>query len=209
MLTGPFFTSAEFPIPSSETGMFFPVVQLELDELSAAAKQDLGDGLLQLWFDLATQTEQIRVIPLNKTSVDEMTPFEWKPPAPFDDFPLPHHWNLNPNGSQVPTIIELKSWGVQSQGSSIAAHLDNMGDELVSDWLRVLVKLFAANTPSKTVGAVSMLGTFYPIHYASSDVGMKCLINIADWGSTGGAQLFYETATKGAAAKFAFWNCIR
>lgn len=206
MLTGPFFTSTEFPIPKAPSGPMFPVVQLELDELSAAAHETLGDGLLQLWYDVGLQKEYIRVIPLTKVYGQEMTEFDWSSNA-GDYFPLPGYWSLDPVGNRVQIIRGLTSAGVQSHASSIEACYWQVADDEPS-WLWTLLQLFFQNTPYKFGSKVRMLGVFYPIQYSASDVDMNCLISIADWGSSGGAQIFYKTS-KGQETQFSFRSCVR
>lgn len=207
MLSGPFFTSDEFPIPDAQSVMMFPVVQLELEELSAAAQDNLGDGLLQLWYDLGRQKEYIRVIPLTKVHSQEMTKFDWVPASSDDCFPIPLFWNTDPVGDRVQTISGLSSTGVQSHEMRIeACYMDLIDDE--SDWLWTLMKLFLKNTPYKFSSPVRMFGTFYPIQYTAADVDMNCLIDIGDWGASGSAQIFYKT-TKGQATLFSFLSCLR
>lgn len=207
MLTGPFFTSDEFPVPAAQSGMMFPVVQLELNELSAAVQDNLGDGLLQLWYDLGQEKECIRVIPLTTVYAQEMTDFNWVPVASGDSFPLPHYWNIDPVGEGVQIISGLTSMGVQSHARRIeACYMDLIDDE--SGWLWTLMKLFLNNTPYKFSNPVKMFGAFYPIHYTAAEVDMNCLINIGDWGASGGAQIFYKTG-KGQETQFAFRSCLR
>lgn len=207
MLTGPLFTSAEFPIPVALSGALFPVLQLELDELSGAIQDNLGDGLLQLWYDLRDQKEFIRVIPLAHVYSQELTDFNWSSVASEDGFPLPHYWNLNPVGEEVEVITGLVSMGVQSREDAIEYHyFDATQDE--SEWLWTLLKLFCRHTPYKCGTAVEMFGTHSTIQYSNTDVGMKRLINIGDWGSTGHAQIFYKTSQK-EPTQFSFWSCVR
>lgn len=51
MLCGPFFTSVEYPILSNTQQMLYPVLQLDLRDISTLGKKEIGDGLLQLWCD--------------------------------------------------------------------------------------------------------------------------------------------------------------
>ena len=207
MLTGPFFTSEEFPVPSAATGPMFPVVQIRLQEAAAAAQEKIGDGLLQLWLDLGTKKELIRVIPLTKVYRQPMTEFQWRQSGSDDSFPLPSGWNLDPVGDQVAVISRLKSAGFQSHTASIeACYWQAAGGE--PSWLWTLLKLCLQNTPYKSGRKFSLLGVFYPIQYSAAEVDRKCLINIADWGASGNAQIFYKTSN-GQPTQFSFWSCLR
>ena len=207
MLTGPFFTSAEFPIPVAPSGALFPVVQLELDELSAAIQDNLGDGLLQLWYDLRDQKALVRVIPLAHVYSQALTDFNWSSVVSGDGFPLPRYWNLNPVGEEIEVITRLISMGVQSNENAIEAHYCHATDD-ETDWLWTLLKLFCKHTPNKFGTAVEMFGTHNTRQYSITDVGMKRLINIGDWGSTGHAQIFYKISQK-EPTQFSFWSCVR
>jgi len=51
MLCGPFYISAEYPILCNKQQMLYPVLQLDLRDISTLGKEEIGDGLLQLWCD--------------------------------------------------------------------------------------------------------------------------------------------------------------
>ncbi len=211
MMTGPFFTSGRFPVPTTASGaVMLAMAQLDLDDFSAAARDDLGDGLLQWWFDTEAEEALMRVIPWQEAQGAELTAFDERAAdlSAFDAYPLPSYWADRFCGPLVQTIVALKSRGFQSQASTIEALCWNLGED-ISEWLRVLVNLYAEKAPHTLRGPVGVLGTFYSIEYSAHEVGMRCLLDVADWGSSGGAQIFYRPQSPGRAAQFEFWNCVR
>jgi hypothetical protein len=210
MLTGPFYTSEAFPVPADSAGRpMFPILQLELDEASAAIQQPLGDGLLQLWHGTADSSTSIRVVPLRRAYEDVPTPFTWNPSPDVAMMPLPSQWNMDPEGNAVQEIVELVGTGFESQSEYILACYDDIGPEALG-WLGTLLTLFGEKAPQRTRGRereVRLFGAFCPIQYSAADVGMPCLMSMG-WGSSGGAQLFYELR-KGLAPRFEFHSSQR
>lgn len=208
MLCGPFFTSTMHPMPMGKSGPMVPLVQLELSELSAAAQEPLGDGVLQLWYDLEAQKERIRIIPLTDVCAQELIEFEWHSPIVAESaFPLPSHLLSDPLGGEVKVIVGLTSQGVQSHFDALEARYFEATDD-EDDWLWTLLKLFGNCTFAKSSGYVAMFGTHSAIQYGAHEVNMKRLINIDDWGSTGHAQIFYKS-DKNKPTEYSFWNCVR
>ena len=185
-----------------------PLVQLQLEELSAAAQVELKGDLLQLWFDPAANKEHVRVIPRGKSNLEEATPFDCPAHTAFEQWPIPIYWNRENGWPMIRTIVGLKSLGIESQGSRIEAILDDLGEDEVSQWLQTLTKLFAQSTRRVASQTIGLLGTFVPIQYGAEDVGMKCLLSIQGWGSSGGAQIFYKTK-KDEELEFSFRSCSR
>ncbi len=211
MMTGPFFTSASFPVPSTSSGqLMLAMMQLDLEDFSAVAKQDLGEGLLQLWFDTEAEEALIRVIPWQEVQGGEPTAFDMRAvdPSAFDVHPLPSYWAEKFCGPTVQSVVALNSRGLQSQAKNLEALCWTLGED-ASEWLQVLVTLYAREVPYTLRGPVSLLGTFYPIQYSAEEVGLKCLLSIADWGSSGGAQIFYRPKSALEAPEFTFWSCVR
>ncbi len=91
------FTSASWPWPKSSKNVFLtPLVQLDLLNAGALLGANLGDGLLQVWFDEIAQECQLRVIPAS--DLDEDLDVFFPDQAPWLDavptFPL----GINKNG---------------------------------------------------------------------------------------------------------------
>lgn len=207
MLTGPFFTSNEHPVPVAGLGVMFPVLQLELKDLSAAIEEDLGDGLIQLWYDLKAQQELIRVIPAADVKEQTMTKFDWIPVATEDSFPMPHYWNLDPVGKGVHVISGLTSKGIQTTHDCFeASYFEASNDEKY--WLWTLLQVFEKIATEKFTHPIQMFGTHGAIQYSASDVKMNRLFDLSDWGSTGHAQVFYKSK-KGHPTEFSFWSCVQ
>ncbi len=192
MISGPFFTSDEYPIPATGSGMMCPVVQLDLRSASAASGDDLGDGLLQFWYDTSDSYPSeghIRVIPRDAIEGQAPTAFDWTAPSDLDESSLPMELWFQPDQETVKTIRSLVSTGLRSQGSSIDVHWGELDDRF-TDEMRERLQAFRDGT--EYTNSMHLFGTFYPIQYSASDVGMKCLFHFPQWGSDGNAQLYYE-----------------
>ena len=210
MLTGPFYTSAQYPAPLDARGAgHFPVVQLDLGPLSVAAQQPLGDGLLQPWYDVAEASALIRIIPLRGVAANEPTAFSWTAAPDFDAGPMPGDWNLDPCGDAVHQIVGLVATGIECQADFIEAYYGELAPEQ-PDWLGTLIQLFIEKAPYRHCSSsesVKLFGTFYGIQYSAADVGMPCLMSMG-WYASGGAEL-YSRLCKGQAPQYAFGNCDR
>jgi len=192
MISGPFFTSDEYPIPATGSGMMCPVVQLDLRSASAASGDDLGDGLLQFWYDTSDSYPSeghIRVIPRDAIEGQAPTAFDWTAPSDLDESSLPVELWFQRDQETVKIIRGLVSTGLRSQHSSIDVHWGELDDQF-TDEIRERLQAFREGT--EYTNSMHLLGTFYPIQYSASDVGMKCLFHFPRWGSDGNAQLFYE-----------------
>ena len=210
MLSGPFFTSKKFPIPTVNKEMLYPIVQIDLQIASALISEPLGDGLLQLWYDINADEGIVRVIPRSELTVDKETGFEFVPAKNFDGFPLPVCWGSDPNEETVLVMSKYKSTGISTQAEYPEIYLNDADEEYeVPKSLFKLVKKFNHIAPDKSSSAVHMFGTFSPIQYSAADVACKCLFHIAgDWGSSGNAQVFYKIDKKGGVS-FQFLDSLR
>lgn len=189
MLAGPFFTSAEYPIPSNSGGMLLPIVQLDLREIGELSGQDLGDGLLQLWCDPDwTNSDRglVVVIPREDLEKQEMTPFDYELQPGAEESPIPIELVFDPDLTEVRTITGYESTGLHCQ--SLEFRYDYLPEGLV-DEIEDDIQRFMDLTdlPSE----LHVLGSFYPIQYGAADNGWTCLIHFPTWGSSGNAQLFY------------------
>ena len=192
MIVGPFFTSDEFPIPATCSGMMCPVVQIDLRTASALSGDDLRDGLLQFWYDTGDSYPSqghIRVIPRDAVDGQAPTDFEWVAPADLGESSLPTELWFDPDQETVKTIKGLVSTGLRSQDSYINVYWGEL-DEQFTDEIRERLQAFREGT--EYTNSMHLFGTFYPVQYSASDVGMKCLFHFPRWGSDGNAQLFYE-----------------
>ena len=202
MLAGPFFTSAENPIPTTAKGMLMPIVQIDLRQIQMLNGHDLGDGLLQLWCDPDwenTDRGRVFVIPRKEVDTQEMTPFAYAPHPAADSSPVPDNLVFDPSTTAVQVITSYESVGLQCQTS----YLDTYSEDLSDDVLAAIendISNFQELTQCKS--ALHLLGSFYPIQYSAVDVGWNCLIHFPGWGSSGNAQVFYLQTERGMVFRF-------
>jgi hypothetical protein len=81
---GPMYTCEEYPWPADDEGCAYPpVVQIDLDKVSALVGVCIGDGFLQLFYDgNEDDFYLLRRVPRASISEELMTP----PPEGFDEF---------------------------------------------------------------------------------------------------------------------------
>ena len=210
MLSGPFFTSKRHPIPSANGEMLYPIVQLDLRTASEISGETLGNGLLQLWYDIDEFETTVRVIPRAEVVVSEASDFEFKPAQKFDGFPLPFSWDSDPLGEKVQVFKALEAKGFASQRDYFEVYLTEISEnEEVPEELWESFELFERKSSIKTKSIFQLFGSFSPIQYSAADVGKKCLFNIGgDWGSSGNAQVFYAFDKSGKVS-FTFMESLR
>jgi hypothetical protein len=210
MLSGPFFTSKIHPIPTANEEMLYPIVQIDLRVVSSIIGESLGDGLLQVWFDINKFDDLIRVIPRLDVDITIATEFNFIPAKNFDGYPLPYlpnAWDSDPLGDEVRIMIGFKSTGMSCQHNYPEIYLD--GYEEIPEEFNELLEKFLIASQDRSSTNFNLFGTFYPINYSAADTGGKCLFNISgDWGASGNAQVIYGFDNEGNAT-FSFWNSTR
>jgi len=72
MISGPLFTSDQFPWPEIGGRFMEPIAQFYLDELGKLDHANLGEGLLQLWVGPGIEDYLIRVIPRSAISAEAL-----------------------------------------------------------------------------------------------------------------------------------------
>lgn len=197
MLAGPFFTSAEYPIPTSKHGMLMPVAQLDLRQLAVLGQPALGDGLFQLWCDPvfeASPREVIRVIPRAEVQPQALTSFAFVMPE-FDVTPIDWDVLYDPDTEKIKVLVGFESLGMQCQTGELVVYTagpDEEIDDAISEDLTKYKEItsFASRD-------IQLFGSFYPIQYSAADIGMPCLICFRSWGSDGNAQVFYAGESVG------------
>lgn len=202
MLSGPFFTSADNPIPSTSQGMLLPIVQLDLREISKLSGHDLGDGLLQLWCDPDWENPdrgRVFVIPREEVDNQPITPFVYVPHPASDESPVPGQWVFDPAATEVQVIAAFESVGLQCQTSYLDVYSEDLSDD-VRDSVADDIQKFQELTECRS--ELHLLGSFHPIQYSAVDVGWNCLIHFRTWGSSGNAQVFYLRDEDGMAFRF-------
>jgi hypothetical protein len=206
MLSGPFFVSKKFPAPVAKSGALYPIVQFDLAMLSKALQADAGCGLLQLWYDIKGNKELIRVIPADAVVPQDLIDLQVKPLDPDDSFPLPGWLERNPVQNGVEAVQGLVSCGVETHGNLADVYCEVF--EGKNDWLRTLLTAFDQITLTPTCGVFSAGGTLQVIDYNHTDVKMRQLLKLSDWGSSGNAEIFFRPR-KGKATEYAFWSSVR
>jgi hypothetical protein len=198
MMAGPFFTSADYPIPSTSKGMLLPVVQLDLRNIRVLNGQDLGDALLQLWCDPDWESDdrgRVIIIPREEVSMQVLTPFFYEAHPNAHESPVSSDWVFDPEAREVQVISSFDSIGLQC--GYLAE--DDLPDD-VWDSVADVIQNFRELTEFGST--LHLLGSFHTIQYSVVDVGWNCLINFPSWGSGGSAQIFYLLTEEGMAFRF-------
>lgn len=186
MLSGPFFTCAEFPVPVDGKLQMYPIAQLDLREASYLIQQPLGDGLLQLWYAQDSNTSCLRVIPRHLVNAESLTKFDLKKPKKYASVPVPLKWPSDPFGECVTQIVGYTALGIQSQATiNEEFDYDGFSEELIG-----MLKLFAKESPVES--RLHLFGSFDSYRYCSAQVGKACLFDIRGWNELGDAQIFYH-----------------
>lgn len=206
MLSGPFFVSKKYPVPVVDSREMFPVVQFDLAVLSQALEDDIGSGLFQLWFDVSSARKLIRIIPANALTTEELIDYQVLPLELDDAFPLPSWVELDPATNGVSVVQQLISRGIQPQTHFVDCYFDVFKDE--DDLLIKPLMDFGEIKNKRESGECCIGGTLYGIQYNYTDVKMRQLIKLADWGSSGSAEVFFRSQ-KGKPTEYSFWSCVR
>ena len=207
MLAGPFFVSAENPIPTRQGGMLLPVIQLDLRQISDLCEVDIGDGVLQLWCDPNWENESrqfIRVIPRSEIESQSVLPFEFIENSESENCPLPQDLIFSPSREEVRVITGAESTGWHAQASYFDVYSEDISEDLYGEIADDLQR-FKELTNLKN--SLHLFGSFYPIQYSAADVGLNSLVHFPVWGSSGNAQVFYENAPEGV--RFVFQESLR
>jgi hypothetical protein len=207
MLAGPFFVSAENPIPTRQGGMLLPVIQLDLRQIGELCEVDIGDGVLQLWCDPNWENDSrefIRVIPRSEIESQSVLPFEYLENPESESCPLPGDLIFYPSREEIRVITGAESTGWHAQVGYFYAYSENISQDLYDEIDDDLQRFNELTNPEDSF---HMFGSFYPIQYSAADVGLNCLVHFPVWGSSGNAQLFYEKTPEGA--RFVFQESLR
>ena len=214
MITGPLFTSCEFPWPEKDDRFREPVAQFYIDEVGELAGENLGSGLFQLWVGPQYDDYCIRLIPRDLVSKDALEPV---PSVIDDDYFEKSDFYAGfgawpEKGSKAHHIMGLKSKVLHWDDLIHLVAEDVSTLEALSPELFAEVSSFTALLPSNLpFTAPHFLGNFSTIQYDSSMMP-KTLLALESkpafmWGDCGNAQVFYSTV-EGEAVEFSFqWSC--
>jgi hypothetical protein len=206
MLSGPFFVSKDFPVPVGVSRAMYPLVQLEMSVLSKVVGENLGGGLFQLWYDIDADKELIRVVPDGAILCQELIEFTILQLSDDYLFPIPSWMDLDPFQNGVKVVESVISCGIQCDYDMTDQYHKIFSE--ANDWLRTLLFVFERATPRVSTGYFELGGTLNVIQYNYEDVKMRKLFNLADWGSSGSADIFFRVNDSGI-SEFSFWSCVR
>ncbi len=197
MLEGPFYTSDEYPWPSSDEGKYAsPVVQIDLREVTKLKGIDYGDGLLQLFIADDASNFEIRVIPRSDVNGNQMTPCPQGTEDQFSGYITGKYWLGY--GGVVSQIVGYEE-------PVLSAHVDTSNGAPKDDDPDLFKEIFEKmESLSINASGTHMFGTFYPIQYRHSEVGGEILMALDSdhcysWGDSGNAQIFVSRSQDGTA----------
>lgn len=86
LIRGVPYTSDRHPWPRGDEGLpLQPLVQLDLQNVSALLNENLGDGTLQVWVSIKAEDNILRVIPRPDIAEPLTEPDQWVESAPWND----------------------------------------------------------------------------------------------------------------------------
>lgn len=207
MIAGPFFTSADYPIPGPEDGKWLPIIQLDLRQLQGLSELNLGDGLLQLWCDANYENSDrgfVRIIPREDVIPASMTGFDFVMPD-VEVTPVSSDYIVDPDAETVMVITGFESVGLQCQTGYLDLHAQDL-DEQVLEPIAAEIDRFKGLVSSFGID-LQLFGSFYPIQYSAAEVDAFCLVSFPRWGSDGSAQVF--AAQEGQETAYTFMESLR
>lgn len=201
MLSGPFFTSKDYPWPRQPDGALgSPIVQLDLAPISKLRELPFGNGLLQV-FDCGCRNSVIRVIPREEVVSADMT----------DPCLDPDKYDHSGLGSmcwlQEKTVAQII--GYEGPYFSCSVELERTYSDTPAELIE-LAKRIKAISATNDAG-FHLFGTFYPIGHWASDCP-EMLISLDggygyEWGDSGNAQVFYSFNEKNEPVFSFDWSC--
>lgn len=214
LIGGPLFTSQEFPWPEKEGRYREPIAQFYLEEVGPLEREDLGEGLLQLWVGPGREDYLIRVIPSSVVSADAVSawPIEIKDDY-FEKSEFYAGWAAWPEqGKKVYNIScvdgKVLNWDTlvnfAADDLSFGERFGKNLEEDISSFTAIIPQDLPSTEPH-------FFGNFSLIQYDVSLVprtllaleGKPCFL----WGDYGNAQIFYARKEDGG-VDFSFsWSC--
>jgi len=210
LFSGPLYTSEAFPWPfDGEAAPLEPVCQIDLGILSALAKVQVGEGLLQLWARQDLDKHLIRVLPRNELCLGNLSPpiefpgwsctvgdYSWRQGSEFD--------HAHVLGKIARPFIDFRN-GLESaleEAPIIPFH----GLQRSLATLEALIGRGAGLERTE----VSFFGSFDAIQYPQSERG--CVLvsieaGIFMFGDHGNAQIFYDIDEAGRVSFSFDWSC--
>lgn len=196
MLSGPFFVSAQFPVPKNELIDMFPIIQFDLAVLSRALKVEMGSGLIQIWYDLLGKEEYIRIIPEYAIKPGLLIDYQVASLQEGDKSGLLPRWiERDPMTGGVSIIRGLVSRGIDYDHLSIQSYYELFDSR--DDWLiLVFLKYFGRKPIKKDHSSLMIGGTLYNSKNQDVDIKMRQLMKLDGWGASGSAEIFFRLRKK-------------
>lgn len=214
MISGPLFTSNEFPWPEKNGKYREPIAQFYLEDVGKLSDENVGTGLLQLWVGPDSDDYLIRIIPHFAISADGLSEF----PDDINENYFENSVSYDPikawpvRGCKIYQITGVSDKVLNWDSLVKFAADDYSFDEKFGKGLAEEIRAFTAIIPSDLPNTEPhFLGNFSLIQY---DVAMmpRTLLALESkpcfmWGDFGNAQIFYEATTSGE-TRFTFsWSC--
>lgn len=210
LFSGPLYTSQAFSWPLDEEGRpLEPVCQIDLGILSALAKVQVGDGLLQLWACPGRDEHFIRVVPLKEACVSKLTPpivfpgwaytvgdYGWRQGSEFN-----HGYVI---GKISGPFLDFRNGLESALEDAPIIPLHGLQRSIAN--LEALVGRGAALKRTE----ISFYGSFDAIQYPQCERGhvlVSMESGILTFGDYGNAQIFYDIDDAGRASFSFDWSC--
>lgn len=225
-LSGPLYTSAEFPWPEVSGLLREPVAQFYLQDVGAMIGTDLGEGLLQLWVGPGHADHLIRTIPTNLVDPSLVTPVPQRISNEY--FSSSHQqqrfsvgasgtWpKEDANGLRRVWLIDgvgpkIMSWSKCLTADNDDPELEDLLESVEFEEYRDFIDLLPSNSLATDESDHHFFGNFDPIQYSVEEMPPTLLaLESADpfyWGDHGNAQIFYEIS-RDSRPSFRFrWSC--
>ncbi len=214
MYCGPLFTSEKHPQPKNANGDFLiPILQLDLGWIGSETRKLVGEGLLQLWFNLGDKDRNfkrfngyIRVVPKADLACDALLSFDISKIKEIvaDSYLIPEDWHF-PREDSIRQVVGIRPIGMSLPNISNHLYIDDFDLDLHPDLLEAIDDLETISPVSGT----HLFGGFRSIQECVEDFYPRlCFMEINNWGD-GNAQIFYETANNHGSPVFSFSHCPR
>lgn len=210
-LSGPFFTSREFPWLHSGEYSWEPIIQLSLSSAYGASDRDLGAGLLQVWkrnpFDF--DSYETRYVPAEAVSIEKLTPV---PSNLFCNAETTHARRAKSGKTPwtVTALLPIEFKEVVSIHDELECYLASLAD----DWEGPASLVKEADTLRDACADLSvvdgdyLLGNYFPRGY---DASLHLLLaHISDkhffWGDDGKGILLLPDRGNVSSAEFSWFS---
>lgn len=190
-----------------------PILQLDLGWIGMVARKSLGEGLMQLWFNLGDRDKDfkrfnghIRVVPKEDVIREALTPTDTKKIKKIiaESHLIPEDWGF-PYGDSIQQVVDIRPIGMSLPDISNHLYIDDFDQDLHPDLIEAIDDLETISSVSGT----HLFGGFRSIQECVEDFYPRiCFMEINNWGN-GNAQIFYENKNNDGSPEFSFSHCPR